>query len=262
MNASSEPAILTAEDIKRFGPDPLAMLSRNLASVEERIVRACTRAGRPRESVRLLPITKTVPAHVLRFAYQAGIRDFGENKIQEAVAKRAELSDLAIDWCIVGHLQTNKVKYLTRFAREFHALDSVRLAEALDARLDREDRSLDVYVQVNTSAEESKYGLQPGELLPFLDELRRFPRLKPRGLMTLAVFSTELDKVRPCFERLRDLRDTALRHDPAIRELSMGMSNDFEEAIVQGADVVRVGEAIFGKRSTPDGHYWPVAEKP
>ncbi|MGQ3299319.1 YggS family pyridoxal phosphate-dependent enzyme [Reyranella sp.] len=262
MNASSEPAILTAEDIKRFGPDPLAMFSRNLASVEERIVRACARAGRPRESVRLLPITKTVPAHVLRFAYQAGIRDFGENKIQEAVAKRAELSDLAIDWCIVGHLQTNKVKYLTRFAREFHALDSVRLAETLDARLDREDRSLDVYVQVNTSAEESKYGLQPGELLPFLDELRRFPRLKPRGLMTLAVFSTELDKVRPCFERLRDLRDTALRHDPAIRELSMGMSNDFEEAIVQGADVVRVGEAIFGKRSTPDGHYWPVAEKP
>lgn len=262
MNASFEPSSLTPEDIKRFGPDPFALFSRNLASVEERIVRACARAGRPRESVRLLPITKTVPAHVLRFAYATGIRDFGENKIQEAVAKHTELSDLAIDWCIVGHLQTNKVKYLTRFAREFHALDSVRLAEALNARLDREDRSLDVYVQVNTSAEESKYGLQPDELLPYLDELRRFPRLKPRGLMTLAVFSTDLDKVRPCFERLRELRDTALRHDPAIRELSMGMSNDFEEAIVQGADVVRVGEAIFGKRSTPDGHYWPVAAKP
>ena len=262
MTASSDPASLTAEDITRFGPDPLALFSRNLASVEERIARACARAGRARETVRLLPITKTVPAHVLRFAYAAGIRDFGENKIQEAVAKRAELSDLAIDWCIVGHLQTNKVKYLTRFAREFHALDSVRLAEALNARLDREDRSLDVYVQVNTSAEESKYGLQPGELLPYLDELRRFPRLKPRGLMTLAVFSTDLDKVRPCFERLRELRDIAGRHDPAIKELSMGMSNDFEEAIVQGADVVRVGEAIFGKRSTPDGHYWPVAAKP
>ncbi len=257
MNSPAPTPGLTADDITRFGPDPLAMFSRNLASVEERIVRACARAGRPRETVRLLPITKTVPAHVLRFAHAAGIRDFGENKIQEAVAKRAELADLDIAWSIVGHLQTNKVKYLTRFAREFHALDSVRLAEMLDARLDREDRSLDVYVQVNTSAEESKYGLQPGELLPFLEALRRFPRLKPRGLMTLAVFSTDLDKVRPCFERLRELRDTAVRHDPAIRDLSMGMSNDFEEAIVQGAEVVRVGEAIFGKRSTPDGHYWP-----
>lgn len=262
MTALSEPASLTAEDITRFGPDPLAMFSRNLASVEERIVRACARAGRARETVRLLPITKTVPAHILRFAYAAGIRDFGENKIQEAVAKRAELADLAIDWCIVGHLQTNKVKYLTRFAREFHALDSVRLAETLNARLDREDRSLDVYVQVNTSAEESKYGLQPDELLSFLDGLGRFPRLKPRGLMTLAVFSTDLDKVRPCLERLRELRDVAVKDHPAIRELSMGMSNDFEEAIVQGADVVRVGEAIFGKRSTPDGHYWPVAAEP
>ena len=98
--------------------------------------------------------------------------------------------------------------------------------------------------------------------MPFLDGLGRFPRLKPRGLMTLAVFSSDIEKVRPCLERLRELRDTAVRHHPAIRELSMGMSNDFEEAIVQGADVVRVGEAIFGKRSTPDGHYWPTAEKP
>ena len=259
MNTLAPTASLTAEDVARFGPDPLALFSRNLASVEERIVRACARAGRPREAVRLLPITKTVPARVLRFAHAAGIRDFGENKIQEAVAKRTELADLDIAWSIVGHLQTNKVKYLTRFAREFQALDSVRLAEMLDTRLDRENRSLDVYVQVNTSAEESKYGLRPDELLPFLVELKRFPRLKPRGLMTLAVFSTDLEKVRPCFDRLRDLRDTAQQYDPAIRELSMGMSNDFEEAIVQGADVVRVGEAIFGKRSTPDGHYWPTA---
>lgn len=258
MNLSAPPASLTPEDLERFGPDPFSRFSHNLASVEARIVQACARAGRARETVRLLPITKTVPARILRFAYETGIRDFGENKIQEAVAKRAELEDLAIDWCIVGHLQTNKVKYLTRFAREFHALDSVRLAETLDARLDREGRSLDVFVQVNTSGEESKYGLQPPDLLPFLDELRRFPRLKPRGLMTLAVFSTDLDQVRPCFERLRELRDSARRHDPAIAELSMGMSNDFEEAILQGADVVRVGEAIFGKRSTPDGHYWPT----
>ncbi len=236
------------------------MFSRNLASVEARIVEACTRAGRARDRCGCCRSPRRCRRTSCASPTRLGFEDFGENKIQEAIAKRAELEDLAIDWCIVGHLQTSKVKYLTRFAREFHALDSVRLAETLNARLDREDRSLDVYVQVNTSAEESKYGLQPGELLPFLDGLGRFPRLKPRGLMTLAVFSTDIEKVRPCFERLRELRDTAIQHHPAIREQSMGMSNDFEEAIVQGADVVRVGEAIFGKRSTPDGHYWPVAQ--
>ena len=253
----SRDTAISPEDIQRFGADPLAMFRRNLSTVEDRIRGACARAGRDRASVRLLPITKTVPANVLRFAYAAGIRSFGENKIQEAMAKRESLADLAVDWSIVGHLQTNKVKYLTRFAREFHALDSLRLAELLNTRLEREDRFLDVYVQVNTSGEESKFGLRADGLLPFIEALRQFPRLKPRGLMTLAVFSTDLDKVRPCFELLRELRDTAIKHDAAMTELSMGMSSDFEEAIVQGADVVRVGEAIFGKRSSPDGHYWP-----
>lgn len=248
---------LASADLERFGADPQAMFAHNLAAVEERIERACARAGRPRTSVRLLPITKTVPAHILRFAHAAGVRWFGENWIQEAVAKQAQLTDLAVDWSIVGHLQTNKVKYMTRFAREFHALDSVRLAEALDARLAREDRTLDVYVQVNTSGEASKYGLAPDALSDFVAELPRFTRLKPRGLMTLALFSAEAERVRPCFELLRRLRDEAVTQNAALTELSMGMSGDFEEAITQGADVVRVGEAIFGKRSTADGHYWP-----
>jgi pyridoxal phosphate enzyme (YggS family) len=248
---------LSSEDIERFGPDPLASFRANLASVEDRIANACARAGRDRASVRLLPITKTVPAHVLRLAFEAGISSFGENKIQEAMAKREALSDLAIDWSIVGHLQSNKVKYLARFAREFHALDSLRLAELLNGRLEKEDRFLDVYVQVNTSGEESKFGLHPDALLPFVDTLARFPRLKPRGLMTLALFSSDMTKVRPCFALLRSLRDAAVRRNPLIVELSMGMSGDFEDAIEEGANVVRVGQAIFGKRPTPDGYYWP-----
>ena len=134
----------------------------------------------------------------------------------------------------------------------------MRLAEALDARLAREDRTLDVYVQVNTSGEASKYGLAPEALSGFVAELPRFSRLKPRGLMTLALFSAEAERVRPCFELLRRLRDEAVKQNAALTELSMGMSGDFEEAIAQGADVVRVGEAIFGKRSTADGHYWPT----
>lgn len=251
---------LSPGDIQRFGPDPLAAFRANLASVEARIDGACARAGRDRASVQLLPVTKTVPAHVLRLAHRAGIRAFGENKIQEAVAKREALGVLAIDWSIVGHLQSNKVKYLARFAHAFHALDSLRLAELLNARLEREDRFLDVYVQVNTSGEESKFGLHPDALPPFVEGLARFPRLKPRGLMTLALFSADMARVRPCFVLLRRLRDEAAARNPALAGLSMGMTGDFEQAIEEGATVVRVGQAIFGKRPTPDSHYWPQAE--
>ncbi len=253
----SNAIVLSAEEVERFGPDPLNTFRANLAAVEARIAAACARAGRTRDSVRLLPITKTVPAPVLRLAHQAGIRQMGENKIQEAMGKHEALADLAIDWCIVGHLQTNKVKYLTRFAHEFHALDSLRLAEALDRRLALDGREMDVYVQVNTSGEESKFGLAPADLIPFVQRLGDFPRLRPRGLMTLALFSSDMARVRPCFTLLRALRDEALTHHPGLSGLSMGMSGDFEAAIEEGATVVRVGQGIFGARPTPDSLYWP-----
>lgn len=167
------------------------------------------------------------------------------------------LKIFAINWIIIGHLQTNKVKYLTRFASEFHALDSIRLAEELNRRLESENKDLDVFVQVNTSGEESKYGLHPDDLLPFIERLTDYPRLKPRGLMTLALFSSDLNKVRPCFRLLRNLRDQAAERHSGITKLSMGMSGDFEAAIEEGADIVRVGQAIFGERPTPDAFYWP-----
>lgn len=249
--------MIAPAEAARFGDDPEATFRANLGMVEARIDEACARAGRPRGGVRLQPITKTVPASVLRLAHAAGVTSFGENKIQEAVGKHDALADLLIRWSIVGHLQTNKAKYLARFADDFHALDSLRLADALNTRLEREDRTLDVYVQVNTSGEESKFGLHPEALLPFVETLPRFERLRPRGLMTLAVFSDDLARVRTCFRLLRLLRDAAVRSDRRMVELSMGMSGDFELAIEEGADVVRVGQAIFGRRPTPDSHYWP-----
>ncbi|WP_029073692.1 YggS family pyridoxal phosphate-dependent enzyme [Kaistia adipata] len=248
---------LSAADVARFGEDPATAFAANLRGVHERIAEACRRSGRTLDDVRLMPVTKTVPAHILRLAYAAGISDFGENKLQEARDKRAVLEDLEIHWCIIGHLQTNKVKYLVRFAREFHALDSFRLAEELNRRLETEGRDLDVFVQVNTSAEESKYGLQPDELLPFVERLSEYPRLKPRGLMTLAIFSSDMERVRACFRLLRDLRDRAVAVHPGLTQLSMGMSGDFEVAIEEGANVVRVGQAIFGARPTGDAFYWP-----
>lgn len=236
-----------------------AVLSR-LAVVHLRIGRACARAGRDPASVRLLPVSKTVSAFRLRAAHAAGLREFGENKVQEAMTKVPALDDLGVGWSIIGHLQTNKAKYVARFASEFQALDSLRVAEALDRRLQIEGRSLDVMIQVNSSGEASKFGLPPEEVPAFARQLPAFSALRVTGLMTLALFSADPARVRPCFERMRALRTRLREGAPAglsFDALSMGMSGDYELAIEEGANVVRVGQAIFGPRPTSDDFYWP-----
>ncbi|WP_432719452.1 YggS family pyridoxal phosphate-dependent enzyme [Jeongeupia wiesaeckerbachi] len=238
-----------------------AEITANLASVRERIAAACARAGRHPDSVRLLPVSKTIDQARIRFAYAAGCRVFGENKVQEVQQKWQEMADLGdVDWVVIGHLQTNKVKVVAKMASEFQALDSLRVAEALEQRLTLEGRTLDVLVQINTSDEVSKYGLHPDVAASFVQQLQQFPSLRVKGLMTLAIQSSDPEQVRACFIRLRDLRDR-LRFDlPAgmqMDELSMGMSGDFEIAIEEGATVVRVGQALFGARALPHHHYWP-----
>lgn len=221
---------------------------------------ACKRVGREPSSVRLLPVTKTVPAERLRIAYAAGCHDMGENKIQEAREKSETLNDLNIKWSVIGHLQTNKAKYLARFAHEFQALDSLKVAEELDKRLQIEGRAMDVYVQVNSSGEASKFGLAPEDVHTFVANLPHYSSLRIKGLMTLAIFSNDHERVRECFIKMRTLRDMLRQEAPAnlsFEELSMGMSGDYEIAIEEGATVVRVGQAIFGKRPLPDSHYWP-----
>ncbi len=234
---------------------------RHLAAVQARIDAACARVGRDPASVRLLPVSKTQPGASVRLAHAAGCRLLGENKPQEAYGKWQATQDLPdLRWSVIGHLQTNKAKLVARFASEFQALDSLRVAEALERRLQAEGRALDVFVQVNTSGEASKYGLPPGEVAAFLRALPAFPALRVRGLMTLALFSSKADRVRECFVLLRTLRDRLRQEAPAgtaLDELSMGMSGDFEIAIEEGATVVRVGQAIFGARALPDSHYWP-----
>ena len=232
------PAAVTTEDF-----------TRNLAAVRARIESAALRGGRDATAVRLLPVSKTVPSERLRAAVAAGLTTLGENKVQEAARKSQELVDLGVSWALIGHLQTNKARDVVAFATEFHALDSVRLAEALDRRLRAAGRGLDVFVQVNTSAEESKSGLPPEEVLGFLAELPRFETLRVRGLMTLAIRSDDAERVRACFRLLRALRDRARDQDLiGPGELSMGMSGDYEMAIEEGATTVRVGQAIFGAR--------------
>lgn len=234
---------------------------RKLDEVNARINAACLRVGRDPSEVRLLPVSKTMDEAHIRLAYAAGCREFGENKPQEAYGKWEAMQDLTdVRWSIIGHLQTNKAKLVARSAAEFQALDSVRVAAALDRRLQEEGRSLDVFVQINTSAEASKYGLAPEDALAFLRELSAFYALRVKGLMTLALFSADQMEVRKCFVRLRELRDRLRQEAPAgmlLDELSMGMSGDYEIAVEEGATVVRVGQAIFGARSVPNSHYWP-----
>jgi pyridoxal phosphate enzyme (YggS family) len=237
-------------------------IAANVARVRARIAAACARVGRDAVDVTLLPVTKTVPPERLRAAFAAGLTRFGENKVQEARGKAEALADLPVAWSLIGHLQTNKAKYVARFAAEVQSLDSLRVAEALDRRLQAEGRAIDVLVQVNTSGEASKYGLPPEDVPAFLRELPAFSALRVLGLMTLAVFSSDARRVRVCFVRLRQLRDRLLQDAPAavmLAELSMGMSGDFEIAIEEGATIVRVGQAIFGPRPLPDSFYWPAA---
>ncbi|MGY1426023.1 YggS family pyridoxal phosphate-dependent enzyme [Lysobacter sp. A289] len=236
--------------------------ARNLAAIRARIAAACQRAGRNPDEVRLLPVSKTIDEAHIRLSYAAGCRMLGENKVQEAYRKWEAMADLTdLQWSVIGHLQTNKAKLVARFATEFQALDSLRLAEALDRRLQAEGRRLDVFIQVNTSGEASKYGLSPDDVTAFVKQLPAFASLRVRGLMTLAALSSDAARVRTCFVLLRNLRDQLRQDAPHGMDfdgLSMGMSGDFELAVEEGSTVVRVGQAIYGARALPDSHYWPT----
>jgi pyridoxal phosphate enzyme (YggS family) len=233
----------------------MGQVAAGVAEVRAKIDAACDRSGRSPDEVRLMAVTKTHPVEVLQQAYDAGCRLFGENKVQEAVGKATDLADLSdLSWAFIGHLQTNKTRDVAGFASEFHALDSVKLARTLERHLDETGRTLDVFLEVNSSGEESKFGLEPAAVEEFAVQLRPFEHLRVRGLMTLAVFSDEESEVRACFQRMRDLQER-LRNLAAAPgsydELSMGMSGDYELAIEYGATTVRVGQAIFGARRAP-----------
>ena len=220
-------------------------------AIRDRMDAACARVGRDPSEVTLLPVSKTFDDAAIREAVALGFHRFGENRTQEIAQKAPLLADCNIEWVVIGQLQTNKAKEVARYAHELQSLDRLELAEALDRRLQGEGRSIDVLVQVKTSPEESKSGLEASGLISFLRELTRFDTLRVQGLMTMAELTPDPQAVRACFAKLRQLRDQALQESIAgisLQRLSMGMSGDFELAIEEGSTEIRVGSSMFGSR--------------
>ena len=217
-------------------------IAENLACVRERIEQACRRAGRSTGEVTLVGVTKGHPAEAIEEACAAGLRDVGENRVQEAQAKIEALASRGVRprWHLIGHLQTNKAKTARNLFAIIHSVDSLRLAQALSRQA---EEPVSILLEVNVAQEASKFGFTPDELPQVLSDIAALHHLEVRGLMTVAPMADEPERVRPVFRRLRELRD-----ELALAELSMGMTDDFEVAIEEGATMVRVGRAIFGPR--------------
>lgn len=232
----------------------------NMTEINSRIEESCKKYGRDRGEVKLLLATKTVPVEKIKIAIKAGHTLIGENKVQEVKEKYEGLSEILHESHFIGHLQTNKIKEILKYGIScIQSLDRLDLAIKLNDRLVFENKVIDVLIQVNTSNEDSKFGIAPEELVPLVLAISKLERIQIRGLMTIGLFSTDHAKVRECFQLLRTLKEEVEKLQiPRVemKELSMGMSGDLEIAIEEGATIVRVGTAIFGKRVYPDSYYW------
>ena len=218
-----------------------------LEAVRRRIEVAAERSGRKASAVTLVAVSKTMPVETVRGAVAAGATILGENRVQEARDKIAALS-VAAEWHLIGHLQTNKAKLAVSLFDRIHSLDSIRLAHELERHAAEAGRRVRCLVQVNVGGEDQKNGASEDEIRPLLEAAGRLSHIRVEGLMAIPPFLSDPEAVRPYFRRLRVLRDTLAREGFSLPDLSMGMTNDFEVAIEEGATLVRVGTAIFGPR--------------
>ena len=229
------------------------MIADNAQQVRERVRKACERSGRDPQGVCLIAVSKTFDVARVREVLEVGISDIGENFVQELRDKRAELNNPDIRWHFVGHLQSNKVKYIADFISLIHSTDHRSVAEEIDKRGARIGRLIDVLVEVNTTGERTKFGVLPESTIEFVKSLAHLRNLRVRGLMTMGPFLPDPEDSRPAFRTLREFRDEVRNagiENVEMTELSMGMTNDFEVAIEEGATMVRIGTAIFGPRKT------------
>lgn len=226
------------------------VIKENLSRVQENIQNALIRSGRSKDDVTLIAVTKTVEAEAINEAISLGISNIGENKVQE-INRKYDNIDENVNWHMIGHLQSNKVKYIIDKVNLIHSLDRLSLAKEINKRALQANLTKDVLIQVNVAEEDSKFGLKVEKVIPFIESILRFESIRVKGLMTMAPFTNNPDEVRFVF---RDLRKLGLEiekrnyENVEMKYLSMGMSNDYEVAIEEGANMVRIGTAIFGKR--------------
>lgn len=221
-------------------------LGERIDAVRTRIARAAQRAARAPESVRLIAVSKRQSAQKIRQAYAHGLRDFGENYVQELLSKADALADLSgLRWHLIGHLQRNKARQVAKCVHVVHTLDNAALVDELARRLAAVNRTVSAYIEVNVDEEAQKSGCRPAELPALIDRVRSHSNIDLVGLMTVGALVASSEEATPTFEKLRQLRD---EYAPELPHLSMGMSGNFEAAIAQGATEVRVGTAIFGER--------------
>ena len=227
------------------------MLESNFTEVEEKIQAACAAAGRSREEVTLIAVSKTKPVEILKEAYDLGTRVFGENKVQEIMDKYDALPR-DIKWHMIGHLQRNKVKYIIDKVELIHSVDSIRLVEAIDKEAGKKGIIANILIEVNVAKEDSKFGILPEEVESFAEEAAKFSNIRIQGLMTIAPYVENPEENRPYFARLRKLSvDIAEKKVDNVNMsiLSMGMTNDYQVAIEEGATMVRIGTGLFGARN-------------
>ncbi len=227
------------------------MITENLEQVRKNIQDACRSVGRDPEEVTLIAVSKTKPVELLQEAYQAGARDFGENKVQEIMDKYPQLpSD--IRWHMIGHLQRNKVKYIVDKAAMIHSVDSLRLAQTIEQEAAKHDVQVPILLEVNVAEEDSKFGLKMDEVLPLIEAIAEFPHIRVCGLMTIAPYVENAEENRMFFRQLKKLSvDIAAKNinNVSMSVLSMGMTGDYQVAVQEGATMVRVGTGIFGERN-------------
>ena len=227
------------------------MVAENLREVEKQIQEACKRSKRDRNEVTLIAVSKTKPVSMLEEAYAEGIRCFGESKVEELTEKHDHLpSD--IKWHMIGHLQRNKVKYIIDKAELIHSVDSLRLAETIEQEAAKKNVIANILIEVNVAEEDSKFGLKVEEVIPLIEEISKFPHVKIKGLMTIAPYVENPEENRSVFARLRKLSvDITEKNidNVNVEILSMGMTNDYQVAIEEGATLIRVGTGIFGERN-------------
>lgn len=230
------------------------MIAENIEFLRRRIGEVCERCNRQPNDVQIVAVSKTWPAAILRQAWQAGIEDFGENYVQEFRTKRTELTDVPLRWHFVGHLQSNKVKYIIETIHLIHTVDDIDVGREINKRAARIGKRQDVLVEVHTTNEPTKYGVQPEETCALVKSLAQLPNIRVCGLMTMGPLAEDAEASRPSFRLLRQLKEEIEKEgmeNVAMRHLSMGMSHDYAVAIEEGATLLRIGTAIFGERKQP-----------